>query len=84
MHYTSTQHNGAEYDPTDGSDKGANGGGSDSVPARNEQISTRLERKTQRMARRSVATSAGTSTATSNPNDPYTQDSFTQDHHEHS
>ena len=60
MHYTSTQHNGAEYDPTDGSDKGANGGGSDSVPARNEQISTRLERKTQRMARRSVATSAGT------------------------
>jgi len=73
MHFTGTQQSGAEYDSTRGSDEDANGGGRDSVPAPNEQISTRMERKTQRRVRRV--------TATSSSQDPYTQDSINQDHH---
>lgn len=57
MHYTSTQQNDAEYDPPGSSGNGSNGGGGNSVPGSDEQISTRMERKTQRRARRNGSAS---------------------------
>jgi len=83
MHYTSTQQSGAEYDPTHGSEQDANGGGSDSVPAPNEQITTRMERKTQRMARRNAANAKTQDPHAQDPHvqDPYAQNTFSQDHY---